>query len=116
MNGACGCAQNVFKIWQGDEKTMNLGAISRGCTTGPLDLTSCTGITVALPAADGTFVDIAGVIDSPNLLGKFHVPIAAEDSALLAPGELQSFTAQFTFSGEIVTGEYSNCLSVFATA
>ncbi len=88
------------------------------CGGGPLDLTGCTEIDVALPNADGTFThyllsegQIA--LTLPENLGKFSVPIPADNSALLNVGEYQSFTATFTIASEIFSVRFFEALSVF---
>ena len=109
--------QNVFTIFTGNTKTMNLKSLFAG-TLDPLDLTSCTEIDVALPLAGGGFShlllsDDQVEISSPASLGKFTADIDAAASALLKIGELQNFEVTFTISGEITTVKFNNALSVF---
>jgi hypothetical protein len=110
-------APNVFSIFTGDAKTMNLRALYAG-TFIPLDLTSCTAIKVSLPNADGTFLTLsilsgAVSISSPANLGAFTASITSDESALLNVGELQSFNVTFTISGSPFTVPYLNSFSVF---
>lgn len=110
------CPQNVFSIFLGDAKTMNLKAVYAD-TLGPLDLTSCSEINVQLPNATGTFTSLLYslsevVIVSPTVLGLFNVPITSVVSALLNPGELQSFFVTFTISGNPFTVQYNQALTV----
>jgi len=114
------CAPNVFSIFQGDAKVMNLKAVY-GETGDPVDLTSCTQIVVNLPNADGsiaqlTLEDDEVAITSPAVLGKFAVTITSVESALFNVGELQSFDVTFTISGVVFTVRYVNALSVFQVA
>lgn len=110
--------QNIFSIFRGDNKTMFLRAVNTGCNSDPLDLTACTEIDIALPNADGTFTHLLltlgkVVIGSPAILGKFSAPIASLVSAVLNPGELQSFDVTFTIGAEKITVRYFQALSVF---
>jgi hypothetical protein len=111
---------NVFSIFLGDIKTMYLRAVNAVCEepAGPLDLTSCTEIDVALPNADGTIAHFLLSLDEvaiavPKNLGKFSVPLSAIKSALLNPGEYQNFDVTFTISGSKFTVRYGKALSVF---
>lgn len=110
--------QKTFSIFTGDDKTMPLKAVLGSCTGGPLDLTSCTQIDVALPNADGTFAhrllteeDVA--IVSPALLGKFTCSIPSDVSALLNPGELQNIDVTFTIAAKEFTVRFFAALSVY---
>lgn len=109
--------QNVFSIFQGDDKVMSLKAIYAE-NGDPLDLTSCTEIDVALPNADGTFAhrllstgQVA--ITSPALLGKITCPISAAVSALMNLGELQNLDVVFTIASKKTTVRFASALSVF---
>jgi hypothetical protein len=115
------CSPNVFEIFQGDSKAMNLKAVYAETFT-PLDLTSCTEIVVSLPNADGTTsqlrLSLAQVaISSPAVLGSFVVSASAIGSVsqLLNVGELQTFYVAFTISGLVTTIPYVNALSVLAS-
>jgi hypothetical protein len=115
MQSTC-CPPKTFTIFQGDSKTMNLGAIYD--TLIPLDLTECTQINVMLPNADGSTASLLLTEDevsitSPSVLGQFTVPITTEVSSLLNPGELQTFDVTFTINSDIFTVRYSQALSVF---
>jgi hypothetical protein len=113
------CAPNVFTIFQGDSKAMNLKAVYADTLT-PLDLTACTAIVVTLPSADGTTpitLTLAASqvsITSPTVLGAFVVSAAAIGtiSSLLNVGELQTFYVAFTISGAVTTVAYQNALTV----
>lgn len=112
------CAPNVFSIFTGDDKTMYLKAVNAGCSTDPLDLTSCTEIDIALPNADGTFTHLLlsedeVIVASPAILGKFSAAIDSGVSALLNPGELQSFDVTFTIASKEFTVRYQGVLSVY---
>lgn len=108
-----------FSIFLGDKKTMALKVVNDTCCDdGPLDLTSCTEIDVALQNQDGTIAHrllTTGqvAITSPAVLGKFTVPISAVVSALLNVGQFQNFDVTFTIAGEISTVRFSKGLSVF---
>jgi len=111
--------QNIFTIFLGNAKTMNLKALYSG-NLNPLDLTSCAEIDVSLPNADGTFLHLLlslaeVVITSPAVLGQFTAPITSVQSALLNLGELQNFDVTFTISGNPMTVRYASALSVFET-
>ncbi len=113
------CGQNVFSIFTGDAKAMNLKAIYAD-SFNPLDLTSCTEIVVSILNADGSysqfkFSESEVTIGSPEVLGNFSVTAAAMGAAssLFAVGELQNFTVAFTISSLVQTVEYLNCFSVF---
>jgi len=109
---------NVFTIFQGEDKTMNLKVYKGNDCDGwnPLDLTDCTAISVSLPNADGTFSVLtltSGVsISSPTVLGSFSVAISHTVSALLNPGSAQNFDVTFTISGLLTTVRYSQSLTV----
>lgn len=110
--------QKTFTIFTGDSKTMPLKAVLGTCTGGPLDLTSCTEIDVALPNADGTFAhrllsDGDVQITAPALLGKFTCTIPSDVSALLQPGELQNVDVTFTIAAKEFTVRFFAALSVF---
>lgn len=110
--------QVPFTIFTGDDKTMPLKVVQGSCTGGPLDLTTCTEINVALPNADGTFshrlLTLGQVaIVSPALLGKFTCAIPSIVSALLQPGEAQSIDVTFTISARPFTVRFYQALSVF---
>jgi hypothetical protein len=121
--GLVGCSeeefeQQPFNIFRGDVKTMYLKAVNAGCDEGPLDLTHCTEIDVALPNADGTFSHLllsAGkvVVPAPAILGKFNAPISSIVSAPLNPGEFQTFNVTLTILGAKVTVPFRRALSVF---
>lgn len=118
-NSLAGLLDCVFEIFLGDAKTLSLRAVNTA-TLIPLDLTSCTEISVALPNADGSFtallLSLSEVsITSPAVLGQFQAPITSVVSALLNPGELQFFDVTFTISGLPQTIRYANALSVFST-
>ena len=85
------------------------------CGGGPLDLTNCTEIDIALPNADGTFTHLVnGVnITSPSVLGLFSVLIDEETSALLNVGVNQTFNVTFTINEEVFTVPYTGALSVY---
>ena len=109
--------QNVFTIFTGDDKIMNLKAVYAE-TGDPLDLTDCTEIDIALPKEDGTFAHLlltAGkvTITSPSILGKFYAEITSLVSAGLNIGELQNVDVTFTISGKEFTVRYAQALSVF---
>jgi hypothetical protein len=111
------CQQNVFSIFQGDNKSMPLKAVYSQ-SGDPLDLTSCTEIVVSLPNQDGTFATFklsleTVTITSPAVIGKFTIQVSAIISALLNLGELQNFTVVFTIAGQIFTVQYNQALSVF---
>lgn len=115
MNSSCN--QGPFEIFTGQDKTMSMLALYPK-TSLPLDLTSCTEISVALPNADGTFTSLKlsatqVAITSPANLGSFTVPIAAAVSALLNVGELQNIDVAFTISGLITIVRFFQSLSVF---
>ncbi len=110
--------QKTFTIFTGDSKTMPLKAVLGSCTGGPLDLTSCTEIDVALPNADGTFShrllsDDQVAITVPALLGKFTCGIPDTVSSLLQPGELQNIDVTFTIASKEFTVRFFAALSVF---
>lgn len=115
LNNSC-CPPNVFSIFTGDAKTMQLKAVY-GETGDPLDLTSCTAIVVTLQNADGssTALSIAGgqvSITSPANLGKFQCAISSAVSALLLVGEFQTFDVTFTISSNPQTVRYNQALTV----
>ena len=120
MNGPCTCdvcGGGPFQIFQGQDKTMSMRAAYQ--QTGlPLDLTSCTEISVALPNADGTFTNLLlsmsqVVITSPPVVGSFTVPITHTVSALLNVGERQNIDVAFTIGGLITIVRFFEALSVF---
>lgn len=98
---------------------MNLKAVAGSCGVGdPLDLTSATEISVALPLFDGSFslrlLSLNQVtITSPALLGKFSVPIPTMISSQLLVGEFQSFDVTFTIASQVFTVRFEKALSVF---
>lgn len=107
----------VFTIFLGNDKTMNLKTVYAE-NLSPLDLTLCTEIDIALPAAAGGFLHrllslTQVVITSPPVLGQFTALIPASVSSLLNVGELQSFDVTFTISSQKTTVKYMNALSVF---
>jgi hypothetical protein len=107
---------NTFEIFTGDDKTMFM-KILYGPSLGPVDLSSCTEIKVALPNADGTFTNLLlslaqVVIASPAVLGKFSALIPSAKSALLNPGVLQDVDVTFTISGSNRTVRFLQALSV----
>lgn len=107
--------QGVFSIFLGDNRTMFLTALNKN---GPLDLTNCTEIDVAIPNQDGTiahFLLTTGgvVITQPPVLGKLGVIISSVASALFQVGEFQTFDVTFTISSVIFTVRFSQALSVF---
>jgi hypothetical protein len=113
------CGQNIFSIFQGDAKPLNLKAVYASSFT-PLDLTACSEIVVALPNADGTFTELSlsgseVVINSPAVLGSFSVTQAAIGTVSddLNVGELQNFNVVFTIAGKQLTVPYIQALSVF---
>lgn len=116
---SCPSCSGAFSIYAGDVKTMSLKAVSvNGCSSDPLDLTSCTEIVITLPGLNGAPIvkklSLTQVtILSPAVLGKFTTPITALNSAALNPGELQSFDVTFTIAGKVFTVKYANALSVF---
>ena len=84
----------------------------------PLDLTSCTEISVALPNADGTFTNLLLSLDqvsivSPANLGTITVAITHTVSALLNVGVLQNVDVTFTIGGLITVVRFFQALSVF---
>lgn len=117
MSEQCGvCSGNsIFEIFTGQDKTMSLrAAYSSGL---PLDLTSCTEISVPLPNADGTtsirLLSLSQVvISSPAISGMFTVPIPSAVSALLNIGERQTIDVSFTISGLITIVRYFRALTV----
>lgn len=116
------CGSNVFSIFTGDSKMMNLKAVYAG-SFNPLDLTSCTEIVINLPNADGTTSELKLslsqiTITSPAVLGNFSVTAAAVGSVSpdLNVGELQNFNVVFTISGLQVTVPYVQALSVFQSS
>ncbi len=109
--------QNIFTIFTGDDKMMNLKAVYQE-NLDPLDLTECTEIDLVLRNADGTLKHLLLSEDeiaivTPADLGKFTAAITAEVSALLMVGELQSFDVTFTIADAKTTVRYQNALSVF---
>jgi hypothetical protein len=113
------CENSVFSIFTGDAKAMNLKAVYAQ-SFNPLDLTSCTAISVSLPNADGSFSSLtlsssAVSITSPAVLGNFVVSATAIGgiSSLLNVGELQTFNVTFTIAGAQITVPYISSLSVF---
>lgn len=116
MNAPC-TPINVFSIFTGDAKTMNLRAVYQDSGQ-PLDLTSASEIVVNLPNADGSILQLklslsAVTITSPAVLGNFTAAITSLQSALLNIGELQDFDVTFTISGSPFTVRYYGSLSVF---
>lgn len=113
------CAPNVFTIFTGDAKTLNMKAVHAE-TGDPLDLTSCTNISIALPNADGTFTALTlaasqvSITSFPNL-GKFSAPISSAVSALLLIAVLQNIDVTFTISGSPFTVRYCQALTVLQT-
>lgn len=111
---------NVFTIYLGDEKPMNLKVVSKDCgNIDPYDLTGAEEIDVALPNQDGTLEhfllsDGDVVVQNPEVLGRFTVNIDAERSALLAVGVLQTFTATITNGSNVQTVTYAEALSVLS--
>ena len=110
--------QVSFTIFTGDDKTMPLKVVQGSCTGGPLDLTSCTEIDVALPNANGTFshrlLSLGEVaIVSPALLGRFTCLITSAISALLNPGQAQDVDVTFTIAAREFTVRFYAALSVF---
>lgn len=110
------CASNVFTIYAGDDKTMMLRAAYQD-TGLPLDLTSCTEISVPILNAGGTsaifLYSLSQVtIGSPTNYGLFSVPIPSAKSALFFIGELQTFDVTFTIAGLKTTVRYFQSLSV----
>lgn len=112
----CSPTPNVFTIYTGDDKTMNLKAVFAGSFT-PYDLTDCTEISVKLPYQDGTFVELKlsdskVAITSPAILGAFTVTISEIVSTLLKIAEFQTFEVTFTIGGLKNTISYFNALTV----
>lgn len=114
-----------FPIFLGDAKSMPflavvlgcIQAVSNGVPSTPLDLTSCTEIVVTLPNADGTYLNLKlslyqVVIDKADL-GSFHAVISSVESALLNVGQYQSISVTFTISGNPMTLEFPQGLSVY---
>ncbi len=117
---SCPASPSVFTIFTGNAKTMYLKAAQAECgiVGDPLSLDAVEEIDIALPNADGTFAHLLLtegdiIVTDPAILGKFSAAIASDVSALLQPGELQSFDVTFTFAGKPFTVRYFNCLSVF---
>lgn len=116
----CAGGSPTFSIYRGDAKTMYLKAINGGCSTDPLDLSSCTEIVVNLPNADGTITKLnltneEVAITAPAVLGKFSVPISDDVSELLNVGVFQNVDVTFTIAGEVFTVPFLQALSVFET-
>jgi hypothetical protein len=110
------CAPNVFTIFTGDAKSMQLKAVYADGLD-PLDLTNCTEISIALPLAIGGLTDLLlslgqVVITSPPILGKFSAAISSGLSQSLNVGELQNFDVTFTISGITQTVRFSQALTV----
>lgn len=108
--------KNIFEIFTGDDKVMNLKAIYKE-NADPLDLTSCTEIVITLPKNDGTFVTLKlttgkVAILSPAVLGKFTATIDSAVSALLQVGAAQNFDVTFTIAGKVFTVRYYESLTV----
>lgn len=108
---------NVFSIFTGDVKTLNLRAVYQESGQ-PLDLTACTELVINLPMASGAFLQLKlslaqVTIASPAVLGNFSAAITALQSASLFIGELQDFDVTFTISGNPFTVRYYAALSVF---
>lgn len=119
MNCATPGQLPVFSIFTGDQKVMSLAAVYTNFG-GPLDLTTCTEIVIALPNADGTYVllTLTGTditIATPTVLGRFSATIQSAVSLLLNIGELQTFNVTFTINGVVFTVPYIASLSVFET-
>lgn len=109
--------QNVFTIFTGDDKTINLKANYEE-SGDPLDLTSCTEINIALPLSSGLFshrlLSLGQVtITTPTLLGKFSCPIPNAISTALNVGELQNIDVTFTIAAKSFTVRFFQALSVF---
>jgi hypothetical protein len=106
-----------FPIYLGDNKVMNLKAAPSVIVNDPLDLTGATAITVNLPKADGTTLQLtltSGVSITTALLGKIAVAISAVNSALLNVGENQTFDVTFTLANaQVVTVAFVGALSVY---
>jgi hypothetical protein len=113
----CNCAASgPFEIFTGQDKTMSMRAAYSN-TGLPLDLTSCTEISVSLPNADGTFTTLLltasqVAITSPANLGQITVPITHTVSALLNVGELQNVDVAFTIGGLVTIVRFFQALSV----
>jgi hypothetical protein len=109
------CNQGPFEIFTGQDKVMNMKCLYAD-TSNPLDLTSCTAITVALPNADGTFANLTlttGVaIGSTPVLGNFAVTITAAVSALLNVGALQNINVTFVIGGLTTIVQFYQALTV----
>lgn len=107
---------NIFTIFTGDKKTMNLRiAYATGL---PVDLSACTEISVSLPNADGSFrhLTLGGAkvtITSPAILGQFAAIVDEIASALLNIGEGQNVDVTFTISAIPFTVRFWGALSVF---
>ncbi len=109
--------KNVFTIFTGDDKTMNLKAVYEE-NGDPLDLTDCTEIVVALPLATGAFQQLKlsedeVTIATPAILGKFSAPVESAVSDLLNIGELQNVDVTFTIAAKAITVRFYQALSVF---
>ena len=113
----CQCEQAVFSLFQGDSKTLTLGA--RFPTTGqPLDLSLCTAIVVNLPAQAGGYVQLTladddVVIEDPAVLGLITVAIDEASSALLNVGTVQDIFVTYTIDAKPETVSFFKCFSVF---
>lgn len=112
-------SQSVFKIFQGDAKTVYFKAVNAGCSSDPLDLSECTEIAIVLVNSDGTVTtlllsDDEVTISNPSVLGKFFAHISEEVSALLNVGEFQNVDITFTIAGEVFTVPFIQALSVYA--
>lgn len=113
---------NIFSIFLGNAKTIYLKLIKDDCCgNGPVDLTNCTEIVVALPNADGSFTNLKlsssqVSIASPKVLGAFSAPISAVNSALLNVGEQQNLDVTFTIGVEVFTVRYAQCFTVLEPA
>lgn len=107
-----------FEIFLGDDRTQSLKALY-DCTLNPVDLTSCTEITVLLPLAAGGFTSgltLTGgqvVISGDPQLGDFGVEISSVVSALLQIGALQDFYVRFVIGGKPFTLPYRQGVSIF---
>lgn len=114
--GSFSCANGVFEIFTGEDKTMNMGVVyEKG--GGPLDLTNCSEISVALSNADSTFTNLLlsmsqVVINGNPLLGSFSAIITHTVSALLNVAVLQSIDVTFTISGKISIVRFFQAFSV----
>lgn len=109
---------NVFSVYLGDAKPMNLKVLAKDCDNmNPFDLSAADEIDVALPKQDGTLLHLLlsedeVVVQSPAVLGRMTVAISSANSALLLVGVLQTFTVTITIGSEKQTVTYPNALSV----